>query len=115
MLTKLRTGRLLSLTNNELYTDVDFVADGIFGVKDSLFVTERQEAMFYYFKPSGKWYAEGKGVIPLINSVWTREELLTANGSSMPGLNGEGKGFRIVVIPEPEAVYGWPQILEPIE
>lgn len=97
---------------NDLYTEVDFVADSVFGVKDSLFVTEPQEAMFYYFKESGKYYTEGKGFIPMINSVWTREELLNVNGGKMPGLNSDGQGFRIVVIPEIEAVYGWPQSLE---
>jgi len=100
------------LTDNLLYTDVDFVADEIFNKKDSLFVTERQKAMFYYFKASGKYYTEGKGEVPLINAVWTREELLVANGFKMPGLSTDGADLRIVVIPEIETVYGWPQILE---
>lgn len=103
------------MIDNDLYTDVDFVADEVFGAKDSLIVTERQEAMFYYFKPSGKYYTEGKGKIPLIHATWTREELLVANGFKMPGLSSEGKSFRIIVIPEIESVYGWPQILEPVE
>jgi hypothetical protein len=103
------------LTNTEFYTDIDFVADGIMGLKDSLFVNEPQMAMFYYFKPSGKWYAEGHGFIPMINSTWTREELLNVNGGLMPGLNSDGQYFRIVVIPDVEAVYGWPQILEPVK
>ena len=103
------------MTNNDLYTEVDFVADEIFGVKDSLIVTGPQEAMFYYFRTSGKWYAEGRGKIPMMNATWTRDELLFVNNGAMPGLSEEGKGFRIVVIPEIEAVYGWPQILEPLE
>lgn len=100
------------MTNNDLYTEVDFVADEIFGVKDSLIVTEPQEAMFYYFKASGKYYTEGKGKIPMINAVWTRQELLDVNGGNMPGLSTSGSNFRVVIIPEIEAVFGWPQIKE---
>lgn len=96
----------------EFYTDIVFTADGIMGIKDSLFVSEPQMAMFYYFKPSGKYYTEGHGFIPMINSTWTREELLNVNGGKMPGLSNNGQSFRIVVIPDMEAVYGWPQILE---
>lgn len=103
------------MINSDLYTDVDFVADEIFGEKDILVVKENQEAMFYYFKPSGKYYTEGKGKIPLLHIRWTREDLLSMNKGKMPGLNSEGRAFRIVVVPEPEAVFGWPQILEPVE
>lgn len=90
-------------------------ADAFFDKKDSLIVTEPQEAMFYYFKRSGKYYTDGKGFIPATNEVWSREQLLHVNEGNMPGLNGAGLGFRIVVIPEAEAVYGWPQIKEPVE
>lgn len=103
------------MNNTDLYTEADFVADGFFDEKDSLVVKEPQLAMFYYFKPSGKYYTEGKGKIPLLHIQWTREDLLAMNGGAMPGLSGEGRGFRLVVVPEPESVFGWPQILEPVE
>lgn len=103
------------MIDQDFYTEVDFVADEIFNKKDSLIVTEPQTAMFYYFKKSGKYYNESKGYIPMINDVWTREELLRANGGYMPGLSTTGSSFRIVVVPEIEAVYGWPQMLEPDE
>lgn len=92
--------------------DIDTVADSIFGIKDSLFVTEPQYAMFYYFKESGKYYTHGRGLIPPFNDIWTRKELLEVNGGKMPGLSTTGSDKRIVVIPEPETVYGWPQIKE---
>jgi hypothetical protein len=78
-------------------------------------LTEPQEAMFYYFKRSGKYYSEGRGYIPATNDVWSRSELLAFNDFKMPGLGGPGDSFRIVVIPDDRAEFGWPQIKEPID
>lgn len=103
------------MINSDLYTEADFVADAFFNKKNSLIVEEPQKAMFYYFKASGKYYTEGKGLIPSFNIVWTREMLLTMNNGKMPGLSTEGLSLRIVVIPTSESVFGWPQILEPVE
>lgn len=68
------------------------------------------KARFYYFKPSGKYYTEGSGFTPVTNEVWGREALLRANGGLMPGLSTTGASFTVVVIPDDEATYGWPQI-----
>lgn len=75
-------------------------------------MTDPQYAMFYSFRPSGKYYTEGRGLIPAMNVIWTRQELLDVNGGKMPGLSTTGQDLRIVVIPEPETIYGWPQIKE---
>lgn len=114
-LKKLKPERLLSLINQDTYTEADFIADALFDQKDSLVVKEKQEAFFYYFKPSNKYYTDALGRIPLIHDTWTRETLLAMNGGKMPGLSSEGRSFRIVVIPVSESVIGWPQILEPVE
>lgn len=103
------------MLNNDLYTDVDFTADALFNQKDSLIVGDPQKAMFYYFKDSGKFYTDAKGYVPMIHSTWTREEILKANNGKMPGLSTQGETFRIVIVPNIETVYGWPQILEPSE
>ena len=100
---------------NIVKESIDDVADAILHIEDSLFVIEPQRAMFYYFKPTGKYYTEGKGYIPMFHGTWTREELLLVNNNKMPGLSTKGETFRIVVVPEIESVFGWPQILEPSE
>ena len=76
--------------------------------------TVPQKAMFYYFKPSGKYYTDCPGFVPPTNEIWTRAQLLEINEGVMPGLAGPGNGFRIVIIPDPEELYGWPQIKEPV-
>lgn len=97
---------------SEKTVDADIFSDAFFGKKESLIVTEPQKAMFYYFKESGKYYSDGKGLVPAINDIWTRKELLEVNGGKMPGLSTNGSDLRIVIIPEPKTVFGWPQIKE---
>lgn len=68
------------------------------------------KANFYYFKPSGKWKYEGYGNIPDTNEVWTRQQLLDANEGKMPGLSSDGTDLVIIVIPDDDALHGWPQM-----
>lgn len=84
-------------------------------IGSELEVEKPQEATFYYFKRSGKYYSEGRGYIPATNEIWSRSELLAFNDFKMPGLNGPGDSFRIVIIPLESAEFGWPQIKEPID
>lgn len=61
------------------------------------------EATFTYFKPSGRYYAEGRGVVPSdLHNGLTRERIAPLNDGCMPGLSGTGTGF-VVCIQIPEA------------
>lgn len=78
-------------------------------------------ATFLTFKPSGKYYASGRGVLP--RSVFEpyykakdpREEILGANGGKMPGLNSTGRDKIVVVTPDDSVDFGFPIHLAPLE
>ena len=85
-----------------------------------------KNAMFYYFKASGKFYTSDRGVMPNIfggegsqNPVWGNEErreaILRANQNKMPGLSTTGSNFRVVVIIDDAVDFGYPLCLEPLD
>lgn len=70
-------------------------------------------ATFMTFKPSGKWAYSGRGwAMPMLWERFThveqRHQLLNDNGGSVPGMNGNGVGYIIVVIPDEDCPHGWP-------
>lgn len=77
-----------------------------------------ENATFVCFKPSGKYYAEGRGHFPNIfvegKFVFdTRERLaafLAHNGGAWPGLSGPGESFVRVAFADKDVDYGWPQL-----
>lgn len=54
---------------------------------------------FVYFKPSGKYYTGGHGIISADRSEATRDNILQLNGGCMPGLSTDGSDFFILVDP----------------
>ncbi len=64
---------------------------------------ETIECDFTYFKPSGKYYTEGKGLCHRYAWRNSRPYLLEINGGCMPGLSGDGSSFIVLVNP-PEGV-----------
>lgn len=82
----------------------------------------QENATFYYFKRSGKYYAEGRGVLPetafgckIANQIERRQELLRVNNNKMPGLTTTASEFFVVVIGDETVDYGWPLHLDPVE
>lgn len=87
-----------------------------------------ENATFYTFKRSGKYYTHARGVMPDIfghpdrpdNEVAfgneeRREAILRANQNHMPGLSTTGASFRVVVIIDEAVDFGFPLCLEPLE
>lgn len=84
-------------------------------------------ARFIYFKRSGKFYSDGRGVVPRevftpflghgdgTPQTNTARRLLQANGNHMPGLSTTGSEFHIVVLLDEDVDFGWPIIIFPQE
>lgn len=75
-------------------------------------------ATFHSFKPSGKWYATGRGVLsPEVFKVFDRgerrAEITKANQGKYPGLSGEGREFVFVVVADEDIPFGYPLMLLP--
>lgn len=75
-------------------------------------------ATFHSFKPSGKWYATGRGVLPEevyreFDLVKRRRLVPEANGGRYPGLSTVGTGFIRVIIPDDTHPNGFPLHWEP--
>lgn len=75
----------------------------------------KPNATFNCFKPSGKWYAEGRGFVPDFftkDHAFSNQEklirVLRANDNKWPGLSGPGNDFVRVVFLDEEVDYGWP-------
>lgn len=73
----------------------------------------KENATFHTFKPSGKWAYSGRGhASKLLFDTFTHNEqrhvILDDNGGSVPGMNGNGVGYTIVVIPDEDCPHGWP-------
>lgn len=72
-----------------------------------------ENATFYTFKPSGKWAYSGRGnASDLLFHTFTHNEqravIIDDNGGCIPGMNGNGVGYTIVVIPDENHTSGWP-------
>lgn len=70
-------------------------------------------AVFYTFKPSGKWAYGGRGyasekLFCCFTHAEQRAQVLADNGGNCPGINGKGDGYTIVVIVDEEQPHGWP-------
>lgn len=77
-----------------------------------------QNAMFYSFKQSGKWYASDKDYLsPEVFAVFNRQArrnmIVDDNGGAYPGLSGPGSEFIYVVIPDEDCEHGFPLMLNP--
>lgn len=83
-------------------------------------------AKFYYFKASGKFYTSDRGVMPNIfggegsqTPAWGNEDrraaIMRANQNKMPGLSTTGSNFRVVVIIDEAVDFGYPLCLEPLD
>lgn len=75
-------------------------------------------ATFHSFKPSGKWYATGRGVLTKdVFEKFDRSErrrcIVATNGDKYPGLSGPGSEFIFVVIADETVDFGYPLMLFP--
>lgn len=74
-------------------------------------------ATFHTFRPSGKWYATGRGVCPesAFNPMLAHHErrapILVTNDRRMLGLSGDGDGYDVVVVLDDAVNFGWPLML----
>lgn len=82
-------------------------------------MTSKPDCTFLYFKPSGKWMYDGRGVFPPnpIGRGWTpvdRDAIKKANGGELPGV-WTGDGLIIVVIPDEDChhAHAFPRMLIP--
>lgn len=76
-------------------------------------VDKDDNATFHLFKPSGKWAYSERGYASF--HLWEnythrdqRLQVLADNGDKMPGINGQGYGYNVVVIPDDNVEWGWP-------
>lgn len=72
-----------------------------------------ENATFHLFKPSGKWGYSGRGhlsaeVFHIFTHFAQRQQILRDNGGKMPGINGTGDGYHIVVIGDEDLAHGFP-------
>lgn len=73
-----------------------------------------ENATFHSFKPSGKWYATGRGHLSpdAFSVVFDKEarvhRILKDNDGKWPGLGGRGDEFTLVVFGDDNVDYGWP-------
>lgn len=79
-----------------------------------------ENATFHSFKPSGKWYASGRGhllkdVFECFTAVDQWKRILRANGGAYPGLKSIGAEFVCVVIPDEDVEFGYPLMLRPVQ
>lgn len=77
-----------------------------------------ENATFYTFKPSGKWKYSGRGyAMPMLWERFThveqRAQILKDNNNCVPGMNSDGEGLIIVVIPDENCPHGWPLHINP--
>ena len=77
-------------------------------------------ALFVYFRESGKYYTEGRGVLtkevfnPRYTQLDRRRTLLQANCNRMPGLSTTGSNFFICVYGDEGLGLGWHLLLHPV-
>jgi hypothetical protein len=74
---------------------------------------KKENASFHLFKPSGKWGYSGRGhlsekVFGVFRQIEQRQQLLADNGGKMPGINGDGEGYTVVVVGDDDLPHGWP-------
>lgn len=62
------------------------------------------DCTFLYFKETGKWKYDGRGIFP--DGDVTREAIARANGG-MPGISGDAKDMVVVVIPDDGCTTGF--------
>lgn len=72
------------------------------------------DCLFMYFKPSGKYYAEGVGQFPNVSGEIDRQIIKDWNDGRLPGIMGEAKEFVIIVIPQPdcESSVAYPRMIK---
>lgn len=74
------------------------------------------DCTFIYFKPSGKYYCEGRGQFPNTSNTITHKTIWEWNDGKMPGLIGNGNEFVVVVIPDSdcESDYAYPRLIHAV-
>lgn len=81
----------------------------------------KENATFYCWKASGKYYTEGRGHFPEaafaaggpFDGGGRLALILSHNEGKWPGLSGTGSEFTRVAIPDEECECGWPLIFKP--
>lgn len=75
----------------------------------------KPDTTYLYFKPSGKWKYEGRGVFPSTFEV-DRGTIMGANDGKMPGISSNGQDYIIVVLPDDDcsSPYAYPRMLHPV-
>lgn len=75
---------------------------------------------YTYYKPSGKWYASGRGHYPRpvakgYNAI-DRASIWRCNNGSMPALSGDAREFVVIVTPDDNCTqeYATPHLLQPV-
>lgn len=64
-------------------------------------------ATFYYFKPSGKYYSQSRGYLPpeVFEPYLNICKVIEALQPNAPGLFTNGESLRIFIVPDN---FGWP-------
>jgi len=76
-------------------------------------MTRDGNATFHMFKPSGTWGYSGRGylsqdVFTVFSHAEQRAQILKDNDGKMPGMNGTGSNYHVVVIGDDDLAHGWP-------
>ena len=78
----------------------------------------KDDCTFLYFKPSGKWKYEGRGVFPRppVSGEYYEVDhnaVFRAN-NGMPGISSDGKSLTLVIVPDEDctAKFAYPRMLQ---
>lgn len=86
-------------------------------VVEKMRVHLQNNATFYTFKPSGKWYTTERGYLSrdIFHGAKSGEEkverIRADNGGAWPGLRGTGSEFTLVVFGDEDLDYGFPLMI----
>lgn len=79
-------------------------------------VKDLTNATFYFFKESGKYYSDARGIVDeatfsKVHRAYDRREHLRELNGGLPGLMGNGDSYIIQVTPDTGLEYGYPLLL----
>jgi hypothetical protein len=81
----------------------------------------KPDCRFLYFKPSGKWKYEGRGVFPrppVPGKYYDvdRTAIMRANRGQMPGITSDAADMFVIVIPDEGCTVetAYPRMLHPV-
>ena len=78
----------------------------------------KSDCTFQYFKPSGKWAYEGRGVFPTGDGYFVVDhDAIHKANNGMPGITGNGKHMIVVVLPDEDcnSDVAFPRMIKAVE